>query len=115
MIDTTTATLTLERFAALESAWPATIAVTGGLLLARIHRRNNRPHGDEDVLARALVFIPPHTYGPIAAWDKSETTCSAGYLARLTIRTTNLTGDDYGQAYVELLKIVLALPVIEFS
>ena len=94
MIDTTTATLTLERFAALPPARIDTIA--GGVLLARIHRRNRRRHGDEEVLTRALVFIPH----------------PAGYLARLTIRTGDIA---LIPEYAELLRIVESLPVIELK
>jgi hypothetical protein len=62
----TTATLTPQRFAALRPAWPDTIAVTGGVLLARIHPRNNRPHGGDQGQADAaqrtdqqpFVFAP---------------------------------------------------------
>ncbi len=110
MIDTTAATLTLERFAALESCWPEYLG--DGVLLARIHPRNNRPVGDEEVLARALVFIPPRTYGGLlgAPVERAE-----GHLARLTIRTTNLTGDEYGRLYAQTLLTVLTLPVIELS
>ena len=68
----TPATLTLERFAALRTRWVDTIAVTGGVLLARIHPRNNRPYGDEEVLARALVFIPPRTYPAIHGFCEED-------------------------------------------
>jgi hypothetical protein len=106
----TTATLTLERFAALESAWPDTIAVTGGVLLARIHPRNNRPQGDEAVLARALVFLPSTDYG---SDGKRE-----GSLGRLTIRTSDVTyagTSGIREEYAELLRAVLMLPVIELE
>lgn len=105
-----TPTLTVERFAALPSAWADTIAVNGGMLLARIHPRNNRPEGDGDVLARALVFIPLRV--PLGDDDEDS-----GYLARLTIRTSHVTYDqrDIRRDCAELLRIVLTLPVIELE
>ena len=67
----TPATLTLERFAALRIRWVETIEATGGVMLARIHPRNNRAYGDEEVLARALVFVPPRRI-PRHTWILEE-------------------------------------------
>lgn len=97
-------TLTLERFARLPSAWPENLsgicgwAGGAGILIARIHPNCNRPVGDENVVARALVYTPA---------DQIESTTSLRFqikepsdqiesyeLRRLTIRTTNLIRVD---------------------
>jgi hypothetical protein len=66
------------------------------------------------VLARALVFLPPHTYSALPGlYDEAGR--SEGHLARLTIRTGSLTFEHSGPDYTKLLQAVLTLPVIELS
>lgn len=94
--------LTVEQFASLSTAWPETLLNEGCNLLARIHPRHNRITGDDTVLARALVYVAPRD---IRRWGTDADSAPKhieGHLARLTIRTTNLTAsssedaeDDY--------------------
>jgi hypothetical protein len=127
-------TLTLEQFAGLRSAWPYTDiggvngnpTLGGGMLLARIHPDNNRPEGDETVIARALVFVFPYKgHGDSDFYDE-------GHLGRLTIRSHNLMGSTvisqpdadehdkrydrfFRESYVETLRLVMKLPVIKLE
>lgn len=124
-------TLTLAEFAALPPGWPEYLLppTGGGVLLARIHPDCNRPEGDEDVLARALMFDPRTDFGPAT-------------LRRITIRKQNLTWmpspipapddltdderqhwnlhEEHGRQfavdrcreYADVLQAILALPVV---
>lgn len=104
--------LTVEQFAALPPAWLDTIRRWGGVLVARIHPCHNRADGDEDVLARALVFVPPRTdTNPFARGE--EPTRRDGHLARLTNRGAQVTlGGQRGDDYCALLASVCRLPMI---
>lgn len=106
--------LTVEQFAALPAAWPDTIHVCGGLLIARIHPRHNRPLGDEKVLARALAYLDPDEFG--------------GGLHRLTVRVEQITpryghlprrhsdiAEQSANMYRDLLFSIFQLPVIELA
>lgn len=108
MIKTSIASLTIGEFAALPAVWPESLALGDGILIARIDPACNRPQGDEDVLARALVF------------DRRRPA-----LCRLTIRRQNLIlkapeGDhmidhimvEYAAEYTNAFQAVLSLPVL---
>jgi hypothetical protein len=106
MIDTIR-TADVRWLAGLDSIWPEGIEMLDGILIARVHPRNNRPAGDETVICRALVLTRDGMH-------------------RLTIRTTNIVPRDpdpatpestfmaeYAQMYRVLLDAVMKLPVIE--
>lgn len=110
-------TLTLQEFASLPPAWPeyiqGTCAFNGdgtGILIAHVHPICNRPEGDEDVLARALVFVSDS---------------QGANLHRLTIRKSNMVlPDTYSEnvkefevervrAYNQCLDAIGNLPVLQ--
>lgn len=107
MIKTGIASLTIEEFASLPAIWPESLALGDAMLIARLDPACNRPQGDEDVLARALVF------------DRRRPG-----LCRLTIRKQNLTPQspsgydvdhimvEYAAEYANSLQAVLSLPVL---
>ena len=70
--------MTVEASARLNPVWRDMLIddLSGMVLLASIHPDNNRPEGDEDVVARALMFRPD------------------GELGRLTIRSGMLRMAD---------------------
>lgn len=85
-IDNVVKAMTPSIFAALNPAFAeymwGTEDVWGGMLpIARIHPNCNRPRGDEDVMARALVYMPT---------DHIE----ESHLRRLTIRRRDLDMDE---------------------
>lgn len=96
--------LTVEDFARLGPAWPEYLGLGKGVLLARVHPNCNRPKGDEDVLARALVYMSNN-----------------GELRRMTIRRSNIRANadgflrDYAKAYRECLNKILELPVLDLT
>ena len=130
--------LTLAEFAALPPAWPEYLDGPNcqSMLIARIHPDCNRSEGDEDVLARALVFdVPPGgNLGPAT-------------LRRITIRKCNLiptplsvpvpdyltpserehwklygygygdskSAENYREMYADVLRAILTLPVIRLT
>ena len=128
--------LTLAEFAALPPAWPEYLDGPNcqSMLIARIHPDCNRSEGDEDVLARALVFdVPPGgNLGPAT-------------LRRITIRKCNLIptpisvpvldnptacdlehlkwdvelqrrfAENYCRLYADVLQAILTLPVIRLT
>ncbi|VBA47128.1 hypothetical protein [Mycobacterium attenuatum] len=107
--------LTLRDFAALSSVWPEYISGVGfgrvakSVLLARIHPNCNRLTGDEDVLARALVYTPEDEFG-------------ASSLRRLTIRRKQVEPvardedtQESASAYRACLYAIYALPVLELT
>jgi hypothetical protein len=116
-------TLTVGAFAALPPCWPEYVT-EGAVLIARISPNNNRPSGDEDVLVRALVYVPD--------CELIDGPTIPGHLARLTIRGGQLEANaeamrretepfmvqfcaDRLAEYVNVLRAVLCLPVIELG
>ncbi|ALI26936.1 hypothetical protein XA26_31010 [Mycolicibacterium fortuitum] len=83
--------MTVSVFASLPTAWPEYLSCRGGrgFLLAQIHPSAKRAGGEDDVLARALVFMPH---------DEIED----AHLRRLTIRYADTELDyEYLKSFPE--------------
>lgn len=90
--------MTTSVFASLPAAYPEYFFGPpfnnhrpGGGLLLRIHPSCNRPEGDEDVLARALVVMPEAT----KSFDGFD---DPAHLRRLTIRERHIEHDYQAMA-----------------
>lgn len=107
--------LTLQEFTRLSPCWPEYIMNVPfwsgkGILIARIHPNCNRHTGDDDVLARALVYQLPDDIDP------------AGGLRRLTIRRCNIEslganefGRERAKMYRACLDAIMTLPVLDLT
>ncbi len=113
--------MTVEASARLNPVWRDMLIddLSGMVLLASIHPDNNRPEGDEDVVARALMFRPDGELGRLTIRsgmlrmaDETFVDDLGGTCSDATPWATLKLLQSYSCLAIETLHAVMKLPVI---